>query len=115
MVSPEQTPITVQIDTEALREQISSAIEDANRVVSIQLRQAADVLDPEFMENHTKWMVSQQRKTVSEEDLNLLAQYFYNEVWREFDVGVELSMKDKGLLVAAVRRALGRIGFTVER
>lgn len=101
--------IVVKIDQEALAEQVAEAVSKAHRSVSLKLREAADMLDPEFMENHNKWLSAQAPRSLPEVDVNRLAQYFYEEGGT-----TSIPMTAKGDLVNALIKALNRIGFAIE-
>jgi hypothetical protein len=49
--------------------------------------------------------------TISEQKLNQLAQYLYEEIALADTITLQMNMSDKPRLVAAVQAALGRIGI----
>lgn len=49
-------PITIRLNEEELKEQVTNAVAKALQEVSWKFRQAADSLDPAFMEEERKWI-----------------------------------------------------------
>lgn len=49
-------PITIRLNEDELKEQVTSAVAKALQEVSWKFRQAADALDPSFREEERKWV-----------------------------------------------------------
>lgn len=60
----EVPPITIRLNEQELKEQVTGAIAKALQEVSWKFRQAADALDPDFVEEERKWIEDQIEKGV---------------------------------------------------
>lgn len=60
----EVTPITIQVDEDALRQQVRRVIGDELKVLAGKMRGAADDLDPGFWEEQNRFVESEVQRRV---------------------------------------------------
>lgn len=61
----EVTPITIRLDEQELKEQVTTAVAKALEEVSWKFRAAADALNPAFMDEEQKWIESEIERRVA--------------------------------------------------
>lgn len=60
----EMTPLNIQIDEDALKKQVETAITAALIATSMKLRASADALDPDFLKNQNEWIEQEVERRV---------------------------------------------------
>lgn len=60
----EVTPITIRLDEQELKDQVTKVVSKALEEVSMKFRMAADNLNPEFLEWQDNWIESEIERRV---------------------------------------------------